>query len=108
MKLFIDYFTPEKGYYRIIAFIITDQPFSNTGAKVTPDEAEAWLNIGSNILTIKIGNLEYTESYRTWAYIYEFEKPGTGKEVRLNVPGNLPITARDHIKKAKLWSALEE
>jgi hypothetical protein len=100
-------FTSEKGYYRIIAFIVTDKPFTNTGAEVTRDEAELWLFEGFNRLPNSIGNHKYTDSYKTWAYVYEFEQPGTGQEVRLNVPGHLPITAKDHMIKAKLWEALK-
>ena len=100
-------FTARCGYYRIIAFIVTPHPFSQSDITVSRDEAMDWVHEGWNKLPSSIGEREYLpKELSSTALIYEFEQPESGKKAELKTPGRL--TGRDHLRKAKIWYALEE
>ena len=83
-------FTANAGYYRIIVFIVTPHPFSQSDAEVTENEATAWLRGGVNVLPQSIGDGVYSERYTTTALIYEYERIGASDEPLLKTPGRLP------------------
>lgn len=97
-------FTANPGRYRIIVFIVTDNPFAQSGT-TSQDEAESWLRSGLNELPESIGRDEYSEDYTTTVLVYEFEQPGRGEEVVLKIPGSL--TAPEHLEGARIYNALE-
>ena len=43
-------FTANPGYYRVIVFVVTDQPFAAGKNSVSSDEATSWLADGFNDL----------------------------------------------------------
>ena len=98
-------FKANKGLFRIIVFIITPHPFSQTGLKVRQEEAIGWLSAGLNVLPSSIGNIEYSKNCNCHALIYEFEKLSHDKSAKPVVPGYLE--GRTHLEKAKLWSYWE-
>lgn len=99
-------FSANPGYYRIIVFIITPHPFSQSEAKLSPDEAMYWLQDGLNVLPNSIGERVCTNEHNTTALIYEFKRlDEVDVEPNLIVPGRL--TAQDHLKKSELWGSLE-
>ena len=98
-------FTTNKGLFRIIVFIVTPHPFSQTGLKVSQREAVQWLSTGLNVLPSSIGNIECSKNYNVHALIYEFEKPSPEKSTILVVPGY--VEGKTHLEKAKLWSYWE-
>ena len=101
-------FTANPGYYRIIVFIVTPHPFSQTAPEINRDEAEAWLREGVNTLPNSIGQQIYSSDYTTTALIYEFEQPSGFEEDKVNIiiPGRLD--AKSHLLKAGLWNSLEK
>ena len=101
-------FTANPGYYRIIVFIVTPHPFSQTAPEINRDEAEAWLTEGVNKLPKSIGQQVYSSDYTTTALIYEFEQPSGFEQDKINtvVPGRLD--GKSHLLKAGLWNALEK
>ena len=101
-------FTANPGYYRIIVFIVTPHPFSQTAPEINRDEAEAWLRKGVNTLPKSIGQQIYSSDYNITALIYEFEQPSGFEEDKVNIiiPGRLD--AKSHLLKAGLWNALEK
>jgi TRAP transporter TAXI family solute receptor len=107
LKLYIKaLFKANKGLFRIIVFIFTPHPFSQTGLEVSQEQAIKWLSAGLNVLPSSIGNIEYSKKYNCHALIYEFEKLSPYKSAKLVVPGYLD--GRIHLVKAKLWSYWEE
>jgi hypothetical protein len=88
----------QPGYYRVIVFIITNQPWSRTGEKPTRGETERWLAQGFNWLPPSIGELTYGPDYRTTALVYEFKKVSKDTDAALLNPSS--ISADDHLKKA--------
>ena len=99
-------FKANKGLFRVIVFILTPHPFSQTGLKVSREKAIEWLNAGLNVLPSSIGDIEYSKKYNCHALIYEFEKLSTDKAAKIIVPGYLE--GRTHLVKAKLWSYWEK
>jgi hypothetical protein len=102
-------FLAPPGYYRVIAFIISPEPFRASGKPVSAEEANAWLEGGVNILPRGIGDLEYIlPDYACTALIYEFEKRDTqNNPVELH-PGRL--SADTHLESSgiakSLWNQL--
>lgn len=97
-------FSSQAGYYRIITFLVTSAPFSQTSATVTPEEAEAWLSDGVKQLPASIGELRFTDQHYCLALIYEFEQADQNKPPTFNEVSAL--TGKEHLKKATLWSVL--
>jgi hypothetical protein len=86
------------GYYRVIVFIVTNQPWPRTGKKPTGGEAVQWLARGFNWLPRSIGKLPYGPDYRTTALVYEFKK--VSKDAKAFLLKRSTTSAEDHLKKA--------
>jgi len=86
------------GYYRVIVFIVTNQPWPRTGEKPTGDEAKQWLAEGFTWLPPSIGELPYGPDYRITALVYEFKK--ASKDENATLIELSAISADDHLKKA--------
>ncbi len=99
-------FTANPGRYRIIAFIVTSQPFKESKKTVTREEAMAWLDDGMVILPESIAKQPYTDKHYCTAYIYEFEQTGKEKKPLFKPLSNL--TGKDHMIKSKLWASLKQ
>ncbi|MCI5195099.1 MAG: ankyrin repeat domain-containing protein [Candidatus Electrothrix sp. AW5] len=99
-------FKAHPGRYRIVAFIVTSQPFEESEKTVTREEAMAWLDKGMVVLPKSIGEQPYTDEHYCTALIYEFELPENGKKALFKTSSNL--TGRDHLQKSNLWTALQQ
>lgn len=93
------------GYYRVIVFIITPHPFSQTNVETSATEAQVWLSDGLNVLPNVIGQKEFVPEYQCTALVYEFEQHSTDEKPELVIPGRL--TGKAHVTNANLWEALE-
>lgn len=94
----------QPAYYRVIVFIVTDQPWSRTGKRPTGEEAERWLPEGFNWLPRSIGELTYGPDYRTTALVYEFKK--ISRDTAATFLERSPTSADDHLKKAGITDPL--
>jgi hypothetical protein len=92
----------EPGYYRVIVFIVTNQPWLLTEEKPTAEEAEKWL--GSRWLPDSVGNLAYGPDYRTTALVYEFKK--VSKDADATFVELSLASADDHLYKAGISASL--
>jgi hypothetical protein len=99
-------FAANPGRYRIIAFIVTSEPFKESKETVTREEAMGWLGGGMIVLPKSIGKQPYTDQHYCTAYIYEFEQPDKDKKPFFKPLSNL--TGKDHLKKSNLWAALKQ
>ncbi len=97
-------FNARAGHYRVIVFIVTDTPFLQSETRVGSDEAAAWVRKGLNTLPRSIGSLPYTPEHECSALVYEFKKLADGK-TRFVEPSE--ISARTHLQKTGMWSALQ-
>lgn len=96
-------FTANPGYFRILVFVATPHPFSQSDQEVRREEAVAWLREGVNRLPDAVARQPYAPAFRTTALVYEFEQPESG-DPQL-VSGRL--TARTHLQRSGLLSAIE-
>lgn len=99
-------FTAPPGYYRIIVFAVTDKPFAPSTKKADSKNFYELLIGGANMLPEEIAMLEYTQSYRCTALIYEFKQKQTDKDPILVSPSHLP--AKIHLSKSKIWEGLKQ
>ena len=93
------------GYYRVIAFVISDTPFAATGTPVSSQEANMWLEHGANALPLSIADVGYSAGYACTALIYEFQKQDAHSNPIEDTPGVLP--ADTHLVKARIAEALK-
>ena len=96
--------TAPYGYFRVIAFVVTSNPFSTTGTPLTRKQADKWLINGMNLLPPSISEATFTRNHQITTLIYEFEKKGQKGSVNYLVPGKLQ--GETHIKGSGLLSAL--
>ena len=99
-------FHAEKGYYRVISFLITSVPFSQAQRKIKREDAMAWLSRGANMLPEEIGAQEYSTSHYCTALIYEFQQETRDHKAEFKSPGRL--TGDVHLQKSLLSEALEK
>jgi hypothetical protein len=92
------------GYYRVIVFIVTDQPWSRSGDKPTGEEAQRWLAKGFNRLPASIGELPYGKDFRTTALVYEFKKRSESADASLVEDSE--TGAAEHLRKAGISDPL--
>jgi len=98
-------FRARAGYYRVIVFIVTSQPFSQSNDKVTSEDSRRWISSGLNKLPEEIGNQEYSPAYRCTALIYEFKRTET-KPAEFIEPSH--ITGQIHLERSGLVAALKK
>jgi hypothetical protein len=95
----------QPGHFRVIVFIVTNQPFGQSKVTVSRDEAIDWLSSGTNGLPNGIGDMQFTSAYLTTALIYEFEQASADSAAILTQPSSL--TGKMHLQKSGIWAALE-
>lgn len=96
-------FSAQTGYYRVIIFVVTDEPFGGSKTSMTPNEADSLLSHGFNTLPPRLIDEPLPSHSSCTALIYEFRKPD-GKPPEVVVPGHLD--GRTHLIKSGLWAAL--
>lgn len=94
----------QPGYYRVIVFIVTDQPWQRIGDKPTGEVAELWFAKGFNKLPEYIGRLTYGREHRTTALVYEFKKRTSNADAIFIDTSE--TRAMDHLKKAGICDPL--
>ncbi|MEM7369471.1 MAG: hypothetical protein AAF587_12785 [Bacteroidota bacterium] len=99
-------FGSNPGYYRIIVFIVTDQPVQPRGESPDREESNSWLIRGRDRLFS--GNVNTTRKHAVTVLIYEFEQPESGREAKfLNYPGN-KLNSDQHLRGSGLQEAFED
>jgi hypothetical protein len=96
------FFAPE-GFYRFIAFVVTDRPYRTSAEVLTEDAALSRLRRGAVALPPSFDELSFSERHRVDALIYEFRKHA--ELIETLRPGRLPPAT--HLEKSGLSSALE-
>ena len=104
---FIDaLFSAPEGHYRVIVFVVNDQPFSATGAAVSQSEALAWLQGGLNRLPESIATVPLKNAHTGTALIYQFRKVGQTRAAVANPDGAEP--AMRHLERSGILTALRQ
>lgn len=99
MSYLSSFIMPNKGYFRLFVFIVTNEPFGGSKQKVTKSEASAWLNQGFNKLPNAFKNAAYTEGYAVTVLVYEFEVPESNRKAKQVCPTPL-FDAQTHLKQS--------
>lgn len=97
-------FSARSGYFRVIVFTVTSNPFIQSENRVRRSEVIAWLRSGFNILPHEVGELLYTQRYHVTALIYEFEKPRAAQNAEFLEPGRMDGIS--HLRQAGIFPAL--
>jgi len=67
-------FAAPKGDYRVIVFIVTDQPFATSGRAASDAQAEAWLSGGIDRLPRALQARPFGSDVEASALVYQFRK----------------------------------
>lgn len=100
-------FTTTSGYFRVIVFIVSDQPFTERPTPPTENAAIHWPSGGTNVLPHPIAATKTTDQVAITAMIYEFKSAETdGSPQQLQPLANSDLNAKTHLQEAGLWRAL--
>ena len=94
----------QPGYYRVIVYVVTDQPWSRTLELPTARAAEGWLAHGFTWLPADVGAMPYGPEYRTTTLVYEFTKASQQAAARFVETSS--ISADDHLRRAGIAEPL--
>jgi hypothetical protein len=92
------------GYFRVIAFIFTTQPYKQTNKEMPKDTAASLIHAGLDNLPPKIEAVPYSENFKCNALIYEFEQKSINSKAVLKDPSS--VNGKEHLVKAKIWGEL--
>jgi hypothetical protein len=100
--------TADPGHYRILAFVVTDTPFTQSQQHITSKEASAWLQQGGVALPRDVATQRWSADMMCVVLVYEFirEQTSDPKQItaaRIVVPGS--IEGENHLRP-RLWAAL--
>lgn len=99
------FFAPE-GYYRYIAFVVSDQFERMSEEQLSEADAVDRLQRGALRLPREYADMRFTERHRIDALIYEFRKGAEENDLETLVPGR--ISADKHLQNSGLSSVLFE
>lgn len=94
----------QKGWYRVVAFVVTSTPTGASTQPPTEDEATNWLDTGDNALPDAISRAQIS-GHTCTAYIYEFEKPDISPDAHLMYPSSPDSTS--HLAKMGFAEVLQ-
>jgi hypothetical protein len=97
--------TAPRGYFRVLAFVISTEPFTGSGARARLETIERWSRVGFNFLPDPIRTEAFTGRHRVTVLVYEFLKKRDSDRPMASVPGRL--AAQDHLRATRLASLLE-
>lgn len=97
--------TSPAGHYRVLCFIATSKPFSNSGDRANFKTIERWSRTGANKLPAEIRNMAYTENHDVTVLVYEFTKKKDDEIPDTSVPGRHNAIA--HLESSKILASLE-
>jgi hypothetical protein len=102
-----EYFTGlikgNSGHFRVIAFAVTKEAFTETDKEPSAREAANLHDKGLNRLPVDIRDQPFTDDYRCSALVYEFLQPNSGPAQFVRSSG---LLASQHLQK--ILPALEQ
>jgi hypothetical protein len=96
-------FAVDSGFYRVIVFIVTSEPFGSDDKQVSSAEATMWISRGYNMLPSSLQAQSLTPAHACTALIYQFRRDH-GKDPFLVFPSALQ--AKQHLALSGLWAVL--
>jgi hypothetical protein len=92
-------FYVDPGRYRVIVFVLQDNPFRQSSEQIGGQQAREWLRTGANVLPRELAERAYAGDCTV--LVYEFASDGTAVRV---VESRL--TGRQHLEKAGVLATL--
>jgi hypothetical protein len=92
------------GYYRVIAFIVTDMPWQQNAPQATEQQTLRWLSKGLNMLPAAVRDMKYTTGYQTTALVYQFRSDGS----KARLVESSRVDTLTHLDKAGLLQTLKK
>lgn len=97
-------FTPRKGYFRLIVFMVTADDLLTKDELISKKEALGWFKAGWSRLPKEIAVQDFTTEHYVSALIYEFSVSENADEPVFSEPSSL--SAEAHLRGAALWNRL--
>lgn len=101
---FRNLFDAPEGYYRFIAFVVSDETYTPSQDALQESVALRRLSRGANRLPPEYENIEFTARHQIEALIYEFRIRDGDDQIEAVIPGRIP--GRNHLQNSGLSSAL--
>ena len=96
--------TAPRGYYRMFAFIVTSESFTEGDRPMDRDTASTLIHHGTPALPEAIGRDPYTPAHVCTVLVYEFEQRGAGAPAQLEDPSHLD--GKTHLTRARILTEL--
>lgn len=94
----------QKGWYRVVAFVVASNPTGASPQPPTEEEANNWLVVGDNALPDSVSRAQVS-GHTCSAYIYEFEKSDVSAAAHLMFPSSPDGTS--HLTKMGFAEVLQ-
>lgn len=96
---------PQRGYFRLFVFVVTNRSFGGNATHVSKAQATAWLSQGFNKLPRTIAAVPLTADFDITTLVYEFEVPESNRKPVQTCPSPR-FDARTHLMKSGIGSGL--
>ncbi len=96
---------PQKGYFRLFVFVVTNHAFGGSTQRVSKEQATAWLNQGFNKLPRSLAAAPFSAEYDVTALVYEFVVPESNRKPEQKCPSPL-FDAKTHLQKTGIAAGL--
>ncbi len=96
----------DAGFFRVIVFVFSSEPFTASGKKVPVDQAIKWIDKGANTLPNDVATQPYGKDMVCTALVYEFEIHTHGADAQLRKPS--PHDGTVHLRASGILRALGE
>lgn len=90
----------DPGSYRMMVFVVTNRPVTNSGTDMKSDTAKVMVVNGASDLPQGFSQVPFGPDYRATALIYEFSRTAIGKPAEFSRPSSRP--AADQLRLAKI------
>lgn len=99
-------FTSPPGRFRVIAFVFTSQPFSQSSEELDKERAQSLVDGGLLAFPEDLIHSPYSQEHKCTALIYEFEQQSAHSLPEFKDPGTLE--ARVHLENSGIWEELKK
>lgn len=96
---------PKSGYFRVIVFLVIDEGFTVSEETMERENAQALLDRGFSDFPREVIDTKFTKEHHVTALIYEYKVLDDNSKANLVNDG---MDAKEHLKKAKIWSVLNK
>lgn len=96
---------PQKGYFRLFVFVVTNRSFGGGTTRVSKEQAAAWLGQGFNKLPDSLAGAAFSSGYGVTALVYEFEVPESNRKP-VQICPTPRFDAKTHLVKSGIATGL--